>query len=291
MYNLLMRSSWNFDEWEKHQGSLCDVSFISERVLKTSEYTEETVVKKFSSNDGPDWEALKGLPCLFTYEGSDVVGSIGYIREVRFDNRGLTIAYDLPERYPKIRMNKDEVFEALGIGVGNSWERNRTHWAVKDIDLFRVLIELLYREGKYPSALSHDDMQRIWGEGYEGKKLAFISHREEYVHQLSKVKAELDQKGIRCFLAHQDISPTQIWRREILNALDTMDVFLAFVTDDFHGNIWPDQEVGYALHRGVTRVFLKLGDKDPDAMIEGEQALRTDWDTAAQSLIDFLERV
>ena len=42
-----------------------------------------------------------------------------------------------------------------------------------------------------------------------------------------------------------------------------MDIFIGFVTDDFHGGGWPDQEVGYAYQRGVPRVFVKLGGAGP----------------------------
>ena len=55
--------------------------------------------------DGTDFEALMKFPCLFTYEGLDVTGSIGRISEVRSNNRRLEIIYTLPSIYPKIVMN------------------------------------------------------------------------------------------------------------------------------------------------------------------------------------------
>ena len=84
--------------------------------------------------------------------------------------------------------------------------------------------------------------------------------------------------------------PSLSWQDEILKALNTMDVFVGFVTDDFHqGGGWPDQEVGYAHKRGVHRVFVKLGKADPAGMVATEQALSTDWEHAADRILDHLE--
>ena len=72
--------------------------------------------------------------------------------------------------------------------------------------------------------------------------------------------------------------------------MDTMDIFIGFVTDDFHGGGWPDQEVGYAFQRGVPRVFVKLWGTDPMGMVGREQALRADWDSAGNDIIAHLKQ-
>ena len=285
MYNLLKRSSQSQDEWELNQGSPYDVSFLSDRVF---EYTPEAVEPLFTSIDGIDFDALIKLPCLFTYEGRDVTGSIGRISEVKSDSRALEITYTLPHIYPKIVMEEERVFEALGMGPDRSFERHRTHWAVKDVNLFEVTTRLLYQVGSTPVVLSPDDMNRVWGDGYKRKRLVFLSHRAGYRRQVSVVREQLEDKGLRCFLAHEDVAPTTIWQNEILNALDTMDIFIGFVTDDFHGGGWPDQEVGYAYQRGVPRVFVKLEGADPIGMVGREQALGTNWDRAGCDVIAHL---
>ena len=286
MYNLLMKSYWPDEEWEQSQGRLCDVSFLTERVF---EYTEETLKQQFTGPDGPDYDALIKLPCLFTYEGGDVVGSIGRISEVKGNGRRLEITYNLPDIYPRIPIKEGKVFEALGIGGRGSFERSRTHWAVKDVDLFEVTTRLLHDSRNAPIVLSDLEMNRIWGDGHKGKSLVFLSHRAKFRRQVSKIRDQLESRGLRCFLAHEDVTPTMNWQNEILNALNTMHIFIGFVTDDFHGGGWPDQEIGYACQRDVVRVFVKLGDADPVGMVAREQALRADWDNAAQQLIAHLQ--
>ena len=107
-----------------NQGRMYDVSHLSRRVF---EHTDEAIKRQLSGGGGPDFDALKKLPCLFTYEGLDVVGSIGRISEVRTDNRRFEIMYALPNVYPKIVMNEERDFAALGMGKNGSFERHRTH--------------------------------------------------------------------------------------------------------------------------------------------------------------------
>ena len=184
-------------------------------------------------------------------------------------------------------MNNDDVFTSLGI---EGFERNRTHWAVKDIDLFEVATTMLHNSDQRLTLLSGHEMQRIWGAQHQQGKLVFLSHRASYRREVSEVKEALESRGLSCFVAHEDIRPSLTWQDEILKALNTMDVFVGFVTDDFHqGGGWPDQEVGYAHKREVHRVFVKLGKVDPAGMVATEQALSTDWEHAADSILDHLK--
>lgn len=287
MYNLLMKSSLDYNEWEENQDRLYDVSRLVERIF---EYTAETIKERFTANGSPDFDALIRLPCLFTYEGFDAVGSIGWIREVRQEGHRCRITYTLPNVYPKIPISEDSVYEAFGIGTGRSFEQHRTHWAVKDIDLFEVATRLLHKAGHVPAVLSGEEMSRVWGGGYRRKKLVFLSHRAAYRREVAQVREQLEKQGLVCFVAHQDVNPSRIWQNEILNALNTMDVFIGFVTEDFHGGGWPDQEVGYAYQRGVPRVFVKLEGADPEGMVAREQALMTSWERAGQEIIAHLKQ-
>ena len=200
MYNLLKMSSQSQDVWGQNQGLLYDVSFLSGRVL---EHTDEAIRQQFTGIDGTDFDALIRLPCLFTYEGLDVTGSIGRISEVRSDIGRFEITYTLPNIYPKIAMNEERVFEALGMGPNRSFERNRNHWAVKNVDLFEITTRLLYQAGNAPVVRSAEDMNRVWGDGYKRKELAFLSHRAGYRRQVSVIREQLEDQGLRCFVAHE----------------------------------------------------------------------------------------
>ena len=286
MYNLLKVSSQSQDRWEQNQGALYDVSFLRGRVF---EHTETSIEEQFTGTDGPDFDALMTFPCLFTYEGYDVLGSIGRVSDVRSQNRRLEIAYALPSNLPKIRLNDDRIFQALGMGSDRG-ERHRTHWAVKDVDLFEVTTKMLHAAGNVPVTLSEQEMSGVWGDRYHGRKLVFLSHRASHRRQVAELREQLERQGLSCFVAHEDITASNVWQDEILNALNTMDVFIGFVTEDFHTGGWPDQEVGYAYHRHVPRLFVKLEGCDPVGMVAREQALTTTWERACQDIIENLKQ-
>jgi hypothetical protein len=93
--------------------------------------------------------------------------------------------------------------------------------------------------------------------------------------------------GISCFVAHEDIHPTKEWQDEIENALASMDAFVALMTEKFHHSLWTDQEVGFALARGIPMIAVKLG-IDPYGFIGKFQALSCGWDEAPVELAKLL---
>jgi hypothetical protein len=142
----------------------------------------------------------------------------------------------------------------------------------------------LLRDGK---RLVMDDAQkRIWGA--DGFRL-FLSHKSEVKKETAALKEKLQMFGVSCFVAHEDIHPTQEWQDEIENALASMDGFAALLTEHFHESPWTDQEVGYALARGVPMIAVRL-ERDPYGFIGKFQALATTWDACAERLVRLLLR-
>lgn len=117
---------------------------------------------------------------------------------------------------------------------------------------------------------------RIWEQGHYR---LFLSHKTENKTETAKLKKEIKKYGISCFVAHEDIHPTQEWQNEIENALFSMDAFVALMTENFHESLWTDQEVGVAMGRGVPIISVKLG-RDPYGFIGKYQALKCTWDAA-----------
>lgn len=128
--------------------------------------------------------------------------------------------------------------------------------------------------------------QRIWANG--GFRV-FLSHKTEVKIQVGELKESLAPYGVASFVAHEDIHPTQDWQNEIEAALQTADAFIAVLTEHFHDSLWTDQEVGYALARGIPIIALRLG-RDPYGFIGKFQALRCDWATAASEIMKILIR-
>lgn len=82
---------------------------------------------------------------------------------------------------------------------------------------------------------------------------AFISHVHQDKVLAGKVKRLLAGRyGIEAFVAHDDITPSKAWREQIRRALATCHYFVALLKyPEFHDSQWCDQEVGWALARGI----------------------------------------
>ena len=109
----------------------------------------------------------------------------------------------------------------------------------------------------------------------------FISHVSVDKLKATRLKDCLAPYGIAGFVAHEDIHPTLEWQSEIERALFTMDGFLAMHTKGFAASNWCQQEVGFAIGRGVKMISLRMGE-DPTGFIGKHQALARRDRTAEQ---------
>jgi hypothetical protein len=121
--------------------------------------------------------------------------------------------------------------------------------------------------------ISNNVLERIWRPDCVR---AFFSHKSSYKTEAGNLKEELEKFGISCFVAHKDIKATKEWVQEIENALFSMDVLIALMSEDFHDSKWTDQEVGVAVGRDVLIIPVKIG-KDPYGFIGKYQALPGMW--------------
>jgi hypothetical protein len=125
---------------------------------------------------------------------------------------------------------------------------------------------------------------RVWGDsGFR----VFLSHKTEVKKETSRLKDALHVFGISAFVAHEDILPNEEWQDEIENSLTTMDAFVALLTPEYHESFWTDQEVGFALAKGIPMISVRLG-RDPYGFIGKFQGLTCSWDDAAVEIVKLL---
>jgi len=125
---------------------------------------------------------------------------------------------------------------------------------------------------------------RIWG---NHKFRIFLSHKSKYKVETAKIQEELATYGIASFVAHNDIEPTREWQDEIENALHTMDVLVALMTEGFQESSWTDQEIGFALGRKKQVIAVRMG-TDPYGFIGRYQAVTATWDNATVNIVKAL---
>lgn len=92
-----------------------------------------------------------------------------------------------------------------------------------------------------------------------GMMRLFITHLAKHKVFAAQLQASLLSYGISSFVAHNDIEPTSEWQNEIESALATCDALVALLHEDFHASHWTDQEIGFAMGRGVPVFSMRLG--------------------------------
>jgi nucleoside 2-deoxyribosyltransferase len=101
----------------------------------------------------------------------------------------------------------------------------------------------------------------------------FVTHLAAHRQFAGELQQALVNYGISCFVAHNDIEPTKEWQVQIETALTTCDALVALLHQDFHQSNWTDQEIGFAMGRGVP-VFSVRFDQDPYGFIGRFQAFQ-----------------
>jgi len=99
----------------------------------------------------------------------------------------------------------------------------------------------------------------------------FLTHLAAHRKFAADLQEALWGYGISTFVAHNDIEPTQEWQTEIETALSTCDALVALLHPNFDESNWTDQEIGFAMGRGVPVFSVRFG-QDPYGFIGRFQA-------------------
>lgn len=99
----------------------------------------------------------------------------------------------------------------------------------------------------------------------------FVSHLAVHRIFATELQEALINYGISAFVAHSDIEPTLEWQTQIETALATCESLIALLHEDFHASDWTDQEIGFAMGRGLPVYAIRFG-QDPYGFIGRFQA-------------------
>ena len=103
------------------------------------EYTNDKIAEAFATLTDSHIKTLLSWPCLFAYEGDDEDVRVGALRSIKEQGRYIRIEFQLSSDIPPIPYATIKPIAPL-LDI-RDWEMNRTHWAIKDEDLFVRLRE------------------------------------------------------------------------------------------------------------------------------------------------------
>jgi len=115
----------------------------------------------------------------------------------------------------------------------------------------------------------------------------FLSHKSEYEQKASKIAEELLSYSIKCFVA-KNIRPTRKWEEEILDALQSMDILVALMTENFKDSDWTSQEIGFALGRNIPILSVNLGSASYGFTSKYQDIRGIDWEQIPKIIVNTL---
>lgn len=168
----------------------------------------------------------------------------------------------------------DLVLKQFGLRTSDQWSDDRKGYVVemvseaKDDELAELAEHFgIEVKGRFEAPIE-PDAPPYW---IDGQLRVFISHLTDERKQASDLQSALTRFGMGSFVAHNDIHPTLEWQIEIETALATCDLLVALIHPRFIESRWCDQEVGYALGRGIPVFTVRCG-ADPHGFVSRFQA-------------------
>ncbi len=154
----------------------------------------------------------------------------------------------------------DITLQQFGIATPNSWNGSSSDYVMRAAQEApdQTLIDLAQHVGhKFGQPTSPGVEPPFWR---KDMLRLFVSHLASQRVFAGELQEALFGYGISAFIAHNDIEPTSEWQIQIEVALATCDALVAVLHDKFHASYWTDQEIGFAMGRGVPTFAVRLGE-------------------------------
>lgn len=173
MYNLLVSADEN--SWKGNP-------FEIELSRCVREYTDREIVEKYQDLSEEIIKEVKRFPCIFAYElKCEKAPKFGLIRNVIKRRNLVSIEYDIIELNPFLN-HQDLSSMSFRLDI-TGWELNRTHWAIKNINLS----EELHSKGiTLPQGITRDSKSVDITKHYFDVALSFPGDIRDYVESVAK---------------------------------------------------------------------------------------------------------
>ncbi len=152
MFNVIMR---NYD-WNDNSSSM--------PLDRMFEHTDPHLAAQFTDGQLPALDRLRALPTLFITEGTDEeICRVGTVTSARIAGNEVRFEYALDNDVPPL--TNGALFEHKHqLDMDNhryNFDWSRTHWAVKDVDLYRFLLRNVNPRRNRPSVFNIPEHETI----------------------------------------------------------------------------------------------------------------------------------
>jgi hypothetical protein len=231
-------------------GSIDDWQSGRERVSlsRLFEYTEEHLKTKFQKSNDILWHELTAIPCLFMQEGvHDQVAYIGHIHRARVAGNEVAIEFTLDRDVPPLR-NSMIYARRADLSMPKDFEFSRNHWAVKEVDLYRFLLNNVRPRRQLPRVFQipeHEAIDPVLVSVMMPFDLTFTP-----VYQA--IQAAADAVGLRCRRA-DDIWENPSIIQDVVALIDRSRIVVCDCTGR-NPNVFYEAGIAHTLGREVILV-------------------------------------
>ena len=128
MYNLMITAGDN--AWEEG-------SYVWDK-SRIFEHTTDDIRNRFAGFTPKNIAELCSFPTLFTYEsGTEGIARLGKIKQIKQRGSEVRVIYEFDDNTPPIT-NQLLIAHKWDLEI-EDWEFNRTHWAIKNVNLTEIL--------------------------------------------------------------------------------------------------------------------------------------------------------
>lgn len=174
----------------------------------------------------------------------------------------------------------DVTLKQFSLPWSNEWNGTKDAYVLNMIEEApdQSLIDLAQHVGfQFKDVITRRVDPPFWRKGMLRLFVTHLATHRDFAAELQETLLNFD---VPCFIAHNDIEPTQEWQTQIETALATCDALVALLHKEFHMSNWTDQEIGFAMGRGVPVLAVRF-DQDPYGFIGRFQAFNGNQKTAA----------
>src|SRR6185437_2028581 len=186
------------------------------------------------------------LPCLFMQEGmSDEVAHVGTITRARPVGDEVAIEYTYDLDIPPL-LNSTIFANKSDFDMPREFEFSRTHWAVKDVDLYRLLIRHARPRRQRPTVFSipeHENIEPVLVSAMMPFDAGFTAVYDSLTATAKKV-------GLRCRRA-DDIWENPAIIQDIVSLIDRSRVVICDCTGR-NPNVFYEAGIAHTLGRDVV---------------------------------------
>ena len=179
----------NCTGWEQSHDTLDE-----SRVL---EYTDAHLIEEFKPGGRIDTDRVKQIPAIFAPEtgGDDEqLTRVGYITDVSMNGRDVNLHYIYDPNIPPISNTQlENISDKLSI---QPFEFRRTHWSIKDVDLFKVLYANQISSLPSPRVFSVDAIHKV-EDDLISVMMPFSAGFQDVDESIKQMAAEIDMRCLR----------------------------------------------------------------------------------------------